>query len=81
MGCGDLTVERSGALEAEPETLRAAIIGGTFDRRGFYELAAHIEEEELELFPAAMFGFDDDAWSDLEATEGFLCRKQTGGFV
>ena len=79
--CGDLTADRSDALEAEHETLRVAIIGGAFDRRAFYELAAHIEEEELELFPAAMFAFDDDDWADLEVTDRFLLRKQTGEFV
>ena len=40
---------------------------GTFDRPAYFGLAAHIEQEELELFPLAMFGFDDDLWDGLDA--------------
>ena len=29
---------------------------------------------ELELFPAAMFGFEDDDWAVLDATDRFVVR-------
>lgn len=62
---GELSVETSGTLEDEHRTLRAALTGGAFDRRDYYALAAHTEQEEMELFPAAMFAFDDDEWDEL----------------
>lgn len=62
---GDLSFETSRTLEDEHRTLREALTGDAFDRRDYYALAAHIEEEELELFPAAMFAFDDDEWHEL----------------
>lgn len=62
---GDLSTEANDALEAEHRELRATLLSGAFDRRDFYALAAHVEEEEMELFPAAMFGFDDDGWDRL----------------
>jgi hemerythrin-like domain-containing protein len=65
LAAGDLSVETSGTLEDEHRTLRAALTGASFGRRDYYALAAHIEEEEMELFPAAMFAFDDDEWDDL----------------
>jgi hemerythrin-like domain-containing protein len=49
-------------LEAEHRDLRCSLTDGAFDRRDFYALAAHIEDEEMELFPAAMLGFEDDEW-------------------
>ena len=70
--CGDLQAAHRDVLETEHEALSAALRAGTFDRRIYYELAAHIEEEELELFPMAMFGFDDEDWALLEATPRFL---------
>jgi hemerythrin-like domain-containing protein len=69
---GDLDPTRRDGLEGEHTDLATALIGGTFDRNAYYELAAHIEEEEMELFPLAMFGFDDDDWAVLEATPRFL---------
>ena len=54
------------ALEEEHRDLDGALAGG-FDRRRFYELAAHIEVEEMELFPAAMFSFDEAEWDAIEA--------------
>lgn len=59
---GDLTVASSEALESDHRSLRARVLSGSFERRDFYALAAHIEEEEFELFPSAMFGFEDDVW-------------------
>ena len=69
---GDLDAEHCGVLEEEHAGLKSALLAGTFDRRTYYELAAHIEEEEMELFPAAMFGFDDEAWALLGATARFV---------
>ena len=71
VGTGDLAPEQSAVLEGEHEALKGALLGGTFDRRTYYELAAHIEEEEMELFPAAMFAFDDEAWERLAASPRF----------
>ena len=53
------------ALEEEHDTIDGAVTGLRVDRRAFYELAAHIEQEEMELFPAAMFAFDDAQWASL----------------
>ena len=67
MGSGDLETETVDALEAEHTELRVSLTSGTFDRRAYFALARHIEEEEMELFPAAMFAFEDDTWDALEA--------------
>lgn len=64
---GDLSVEASDTLEAEHRSLHTSLTHGVFDRREYYALAAHIEEEEMELFPAAMFAFDDDTWDEMQA--------------
>jgi hemerythrin-like domain-containing protein len=63
---GDLPDDVLERLEDEHVEVRAEIVGGSFDRLDYYALAAHIEEEEMELFPAAMFAFDDDAWAELD---------------
>lgn len=63
---GDLEPEAAGLLEAEHAEVRTALTSGTFDRRTYFALARHIEEEEMELFPSAMFGFEDDTWDALE---------------
>ena len=63
---GDLSARASERLEEEHRVLHVALVGATFDRRDYYALAAHIEEEEMELFSAAMLAFDDDVWHDLE---------------
>jgi hemerythrin-like domain-containing protein len=69
---GGLEPEHSDELEQEHTDLASALIEGRFDRRMYFELASHIEEEELELFPLAMFGFDEDDWAVLDATPRFL---------
>jgi hemerythrin-like domain-containing protein len=63
---GDLPLDACAVLEAEHRDLGAAL-DGRFDRRSFYALAAHIENEEMELFPAAMFAFEDEDWAALQA--------------
>jgi hypothetical protein len=57
--------ETCDALEGEHRELEAALTGGVFDRRAFYALAAHVEQEEMELFPQAMLRFEDDSWDAL----------------
>ena len=63
---GDLDGDVLARLETEHVEVRSEIVEGRFDRRSYFALAAHIEEEEMELFPAAMFAFDDDEWDVLE---------------
>jgi hypothetical protein len=65
---GDLLIDACAVLEEEHRDLRAALDDGGFDRRSFYALAAHIENEEMELFPAAMFAFEDEHWAALQAS-------------
>jgi hemerythrin-like domain-containing protein len=74
---GDLDRETKDALEDEHVEVRAALADGAFDRRDYYALGAHIEQEEMELFPAAMFGFDDDAWDALYARGGAIAASKT----
>ena len=62
---GDLPATDCDELEDEHVTVHAALVAAKFDRRDFYALAAHVEQEEMELFPAAMFAFDDDVWDRL----------------
>jgi len=69
---GDLSPASSAVLEDEHRGLRSTVLSGSFDRRDFYALAAHIEDEELELFPAAMFAFDDDEWARFTRSEWTL---------
>jgi hemerythrin-like domain-containing protein len=64
---GDLAADTRSTLEDEHAELRQTLLTGRFDRRAYYALAAHIEEEEMELFPAAMFAFEDDTWDELAA--------------
>lgn len=77
---GGLTEEACAELEEEHRLVRAALVSGRFDRREFYELASHIEEEEMELFSAARFNFEEPEWEDmagvhLAAAEVLLGRQ------
>jgi hypothetical protein len=65
LAVGGLEPEVVSTLEAEHTVIDAQVATPGWDRRAFYALAAHIEEEEMELFPAAMFGFDDGDWAAL----------------
>lgn len=56
-------------LEAEHEDIRRNLMAFEYDRRDYFELAAHIETEEEELFPLTVFSFDDDDWDELESME------------
>ncbi len=62
LGSGGIYAEQVAGLEEEHRELARRLAGPVFDRRNYYALAAHIEQEEMELFPAAMFGFDDEEW-------------------
>ncbi|MFP3906163.1 MAG: hemerythrin domain-containing protein [Acidimicrobiales bacterium] len=64
---GDCTPEQIATLEQEHRDQRAILEAGTFSRDDYYALAAHVEEEEFELFPMAMFGFDDVMWDEMDA--------------
>lgn len=61
-------------LEDEHRDLRATLLDGAFDRRAYYALAAHVEEEELELFSSAMLAFDEDVWAELDAVHEAAVR-------
>ncbi len=67
---GDLSAEARSKLEDEHRELHAVLETDGFDRRAYYALASHIEEEESELFPLAMFGFDDDDWDQMAGGAG-----------
>jgi hemerythrin-like domain-containing protein len=58
---GGLSLDSVANLEAEHRDFRRQFAAAP-DRRHFYALAAHIEVEEMELFPAAMLGFDQEEW-------------------
>lgn len=62
IGEGDLTNELLGQLEEEHREIGEVFDVGGFSRKEYFALAAHIETEESELFPCAMFAFDDERW-------------------
>jgi hemerythrin-like domain-containing protein len=62
---GDCTPEQIEHLEQEHREQRALLESGAFTRDDYYALAAHVEEEEYEIFPMAMFGFDDIMWAEM----------------
>lgn len=67
IGTGDLELEHCQALEQEHRDVHGELEHARFGRREYFALAAHIEEEELELFSAARFAFDDEEWDDMAA--------------
>ncbi len=62
----DLSASQLAELETEHEEIHQTLILAHFGRREYYALAAHIEVEESELFPSAMFGFEDEDWEALD---------------
>ena len=50
-------------LEEDHRELCRSLLEGPFGRLQFLALAAHIEQEELELFPYAMLRFDEVEWN------------------
>jgi hemerythrin-like domain-containing protein len=78
LSTGDASAEQVAGLEEEHCDLGRRLAGAVFDRRDYYALAAHIEAEEMELFPAAMFGFDEEEWeatSDAHRAVGSTVRR------
>lgn len=53
-------------LEDEHREIHRRLECGEFDRYAFYYLAAHIEVEETELFPRALFSFEEEDWSAMD---------------
>ena len=76
---GDLTPAAREAFEAEHAELRQALVTGAFDRHAYYALAAHAEAEENELFPVALFGFDDVDWEQMDAVHLEVDRSGNRG--
>ncbi len=66
IAAGDLGPEQRDGLEEQHRDVDVVIGKAAFDRREYYTLAAHIDEEEYELFPSAMYAFDDDDWDELD---------------
>jgi len=58
-----MSADAVGRLEAEHRDLHRALLEDGFDRRDYYALASHIEDEEMEMFPIAMLRFDDAEWA------------------
>lgn len=77
MATGDLTSDSNDRLEEEHRVVRAALVDATFDRRDYFALAAHIEEEEMELFSGAMFAFDEEEWEEMEAAHHAACHHHS----
>lgn len=63
---GDLDQERCDGLEAEHRYIHGLLDRAAFDRRAYFALAAHIEEEEMELFSASRFAFGDEEWEAMD---------------
>lgn len=63
---GDLEADARSDFEREHRELLVLVEAFTFDRDDSNTLAAHIEAEELELFPATMAAFDDAAWHEMD---------------
>lgn len=57
---GDLDETQGHRLERDHVVVRDALVAGQFGRTEYNDLVAHIEEEDDDLFPVAMFGFGDD---------------------
>jgi hemerythrin-like domain-containing protein len=64
---GALSESKLAELEEEHREIHHALASEAFDRGAYYALAAHIEVEEMELFPAAMLGFDDQEWDAMDS--------------
>lgn len=62
---GDLSADLLTSLEEEHREIAAALASASFGRKEYFALAAHIETEETELFPFAMFGFGDEQWESM----------------
>lgn len=63
---GGLAADQLAELEREHREILEALAEPHFDRRTYYELAAHIEVEEMELFSSAMLRFDEEEWDAMD---------------
>lgn len=63
---GDLEADERADYEREHRELLALVESSTFDQTGSNTLAAHIEAEELELFPETMYAFDTAEWAEMD---------------
>lgn len=64
---GALSVQDRADLEQEHRVLRGVVAEDEFDRRAYYELANHMEVEDVELFSAARFHFEEPDWDEMAA--------------
>lgn len=69
---GELSDTTLRTLEEEHCDIHEMIHEGRFDRRAYYELSAHIEVEDAELFSSGRFVFDQDDWDDLQAIQDLV---------
>ena len=76
---GGLTEAACAELEEEHRVVRAALVAGSFDRSDYYELASHIEVEEMELFSAARFTFEEPEWEEMAGVHLAAAEVLLGG--
>ena len=76
---GGLTEAACAELEEEHRMVRAALVAGRFDRSVYYELASHIEVEEMELFSAARFAFEEPEWEEMAGVHLAAAEVLLGG--
>jgi hemerythrin-like domain-containing protein len=69
---GELSDITLRTLEEEHSDIHEMIREGRFARRAYYELSAHIEVEDTELFSSGRFVFDQDDWDDLQAIQDLV---------
>lgn len=72
---GDMEPDDRTLFEQEHRDLLALVDELHLDTTGTNVLAAHIKAEELDLFPNAMFAFDDDAWDLMERVSHDLAHE------
>lgn len=63
---GDMAPTSREAFEREHRELLDLVDAGRFTSQDSNVLTSHIQAEELELFPSAMFAFEDGAWERME---------------
>lgn len=69
---GELSDTTLRTLEEEHRDIHEMISTGRFGRREYYELSAHIEVEDVELFSSGRFVFDQDDWDDLQTIQDLV---------
>lgn len=66
IAAGELDPEDRGVFEQEHRELLAMVQDAGFDAHGSHVLAAHIEAEELGLFPDTVDVFDEADWVEMD---------------